>query len=99
MIETIGLLIFSIPHSNWRFMIARHFSIASSRSQSRYVNASPSLPKLLQSQPMSTPKILIADSISQSGVDELARDGQFEVSTQTGLKESELIKIDRKSVV
>jgi D-3-phosphoglycerate dehydrogenase len=42
---------------------------------------------------MSTPKILIADSISQSGVDELARDGAFEVSTQTGLKESELIKI------
>jgi len=74
-------------------MIARHFSIAFSRSQSRYVNASPSLLKLLQSQPMSTPKILIADSISQSGVDELARDGAFEVSTQTGLKESELIKI------
>jgi len=41
MIETIGLLIFSILHSNWRFMIARHFSIAFSRSQSRYVNASP----------------------------------------------------------
>ena len=42
---------------------------------------------------MSAPKILIADSISQSGVDELARGGALEVSTQTGLSESALVKI------
>src|SRR5450631_2583675 len=41
---------------------------------------------------MSVPKILNADSISQSGVDELARDGALEVSTQTGLSESALVK-------
>ena len=42
---------------------------------------------------MTAPKILIADSISQSGTDELARDGAFEVSTQTGLSESALVEI------
>src|ERR1043166_6376059 len=42
---------------------------------------------------MTVPKILIADSISQSGVDELARDGALEVSTQTGLTEAALVKI------
>src|ERR1043166_6054506 len=42
---------------------------------------------------MTVPKILIADSISQSGVDELARDGALEVSTQTGLSEAALVKI------
>src|SRR5664279_6532607 len=42
---------------------------------------------------MTAPKILIADSISQSGVEELARDGALEVSTQTGLNESALVKI------
>ena len=42
---------------------------------------------------MTAPKILIADSISQSGIDELARDGAFEVSTQTGLSESALVEI------
>lgn len=40
-----------------------------------------------------TPKILIADSISQSGIDELAQGGAFEVSTQTGLNEAALVKI------
>jgi D-3-phosphoglycerate dehydrogenase / 2-oxoglutarate reductase len=42
---------------------------------------------------MTTPKVLIADSISQSGIDELARDGALEVSTQTGLSESALAEI------
>src|SRR5881394_3904056 len=42
---------------------------------------------------MTSPKILIADSISQSGIDELARDGAFEVSTQTGLSESALVEV------
>ena len=41
---------------------------------------------------MTVPKILIADSISQSGVDRLTRDGAFEVSTQTGLSESALVE-------
>src|SRR5438105_11886979 len=40
-----------------------------------------------------TPKILIADSISQSGIDELARGGAFDVSTQTCLGEEALIDI------
>src|SRR5436189_4936824 len=50
---------------------------------------------------MTTPKILIADPISQSGVDELTRDGTLEVSTQTGLSESALVEIipDFKAVV
>src|SRR6266446_6964751 len=42
---------------------------------------------------MSPPKILIADSISQRGVEELARDGALEVLTQTGLREVDLVKI------
>ena len=42
---------------------------------------------------MRLPKVLIADSISQRGVDELSRDGALEVSFQTGLTESELVKI------
>ena len=42
---------------------------------------------------MTTPKVLIADSISQSGIDELARDGALEVSSQTGLSESALAEI------
>src|SRR4051812_13352867 len=40
-----------------------------------------------------TPKVLIADSISQRGIDELSRDGALEVSTQTGSSEAELVKI------
>ncbi len=42
---------------------------------------------------MTTPKILIADSISQGGIDELGRDGALEVSAQTGLSESALVDI------
>jgi len=42
---------------------------------------------------MTTRKILIADSISQSGIDELTRDEAFEVSRQTGLSESALVEI------
>jgi D-3-phosphoglycerate dehydrogenase len=42
---------------------------------------------------MTPPKILIADSISPRGVEELSRDGVLEVAFQTGLSESELVKI------
>src|SRR3989449_4413830 len=42
---------------------------------------------------MNAPKVLIADSISQRGVDELSRDSALEVSTQTGLSEAELVEI------
>ena len=42
---------------------------------------------------MTPPKILIADSISQRGIDEMTRDGGLDVSTQTGLSESELVGI------
>ena len=42
---------------------------------------------------MSLPKILIADSISQRGVEELARAGALEVLTHTGLSEADLVKI------
>jgi D-3-phosphoglycerate dehydrogenase / 2-oxoglutarate reductase len=39
------------------------------------------------------PKVLIADSISQHGVDELARELALEVTVKTGLNERELIEI------
>lgn len=42
---------------------------------------------------MTTPKILIADAISQRGVEELSRDGGLEISTQTGLSETQLVEI------
>ncbi|MFL6521724.1 MAG: phosphoglycerate dehydrogenase [Chthoniobacterales bacterium] len=42
---------------------------------------------------MTVPKILIADSISQRGVDEMTRDGALDVSIQTGLSETELVGI------
>src|SRR5713101_6577885 len=42
---------------------------------------------------MRPPKVLIADSISSRGVEELSRDGALEVAFQTGLSESELVKI------
>src|SRR5213075_2353166 len=42
---------------------------------------------------MTAPKVLIADSISQRGIDEMTRDGALEVSTQTGLSEAELVDI------
>ena len=42
---------------------------------------------------MTAPKVLIADSMSQRGVDELGRDGTLEVSVQTGLSEAELTRV------
>ena len=42
---------------------------------------------------MTSSKVLIADSISQRGVDELARDGVLEVSVQTKLSPAKLIEI------
>src|SRR4030095_5406433 len=37
------------------------------------------------------PKVLIADSISQRGVDELARENALQVTVKTGLNERELV--------
>ncbi len=42
---------------------------------------------------MAAPKILIADSISQRGIDEMTRDGALEISIQTGLSETELVGV------
>src|SRR5260370_38275411 len=42
---------------------------------------------------MASVKGLLADSISQGGVDELARDGVLEVSVQTKLSPAKLIEI------
>src|SRR5438067_10006348 len=42
---------------------------------------------------MQTPKVLIADSISQRGIDELSRDDALEVAIKTGLSETELLEI------
>jgi D-3-phosphoglycerate dehydrogenase / 2-oxoglutarate reductase len=39
------------------------------------------------------PKILIADSISQRGVDELSRDNALEVVIKTGLREEQLLEL------
>jgi D-3-phosphoglycerate dehydrogenase len=39
------------------------------------------------------PKVLVADSISQGGIDELSRDGMLDVSVQTKLSPSKLIEI------
>jgi D-3-phosphoglycerate dehydrogenase len=39
------------------------------------------------------PKVLIADSISQRGVDELARDNALHVTVKTGLNERELVEL------
>ena len=41
----------------------------------------------------SKPKVLVADPVSQRGVDELANGGALEVVVNTGLPEAELIKI------
>jgi D-3-phosphoglycerate dehydrogenase len=38
-------------------------------------------------------KVLIADAISQRGIDELSPRGELEVSVQTGLSESDLIRV------
>lgn len=42
---------------------------------------------------MQIPKVLVADPVSQRGVDELAAGGALEVTVQTGLPEAELIQI------
>src|SRR5437016_8470402 len=42
---------------------------------------------------MNPPKVLIADSISQRGVDELTRDNALEVTVKTGLSERELVEV------
>ena len=39
---------------------------------------------------MTPPKVFIADSISQRGIDELTRDGALEAKVQTGLSETDL---------
>src|SRR4051794_13506473 len=41
---------------------------------------------------MAIPKILVADSISERGIAELARDGALEVSVETGLSEPALLE-------
>src|SRR5436190_18134756 len=42
---------------------------------------------------MTAPKILVADSISQRGIDEMTRDGALEVSIQTGMNEAALVEM------
>src|SRR2546423_3891138 len=42
---------------------------------------------------MTAPKILIADSIPQRGIDEMTRDGALDVLARTGLSEAELVDI------
>jgi len=42
---------------------------------------------------MQTPKVLIADSISQRGIDELSRDNALDVSVQTNLSVPQLLEI------
>jgi D-3-phosphoglycerate dehydrogenase len=42
---------------------------------------------------MIAPKILIADSISQRGIDELSREGGLDITIKPGLSETELIEI------
>jgi len=39
------------------------------------------------------PKVLVADSISQGGIDELSRDGELDVSIQTKLSPEKLIEV------
>jgi D-3-phosphoglycerate dehydrogenase / 2-oxoglutarate reductase len=42
---------------------------------------------------MTVPKILIADSISQRGIDEFSREGALDITLKPGLSETELIEI------
>src|SRR3954469_12221272 len=42
---------------------------------------------------MTAPKILIADSISQRGINEMTRDGALDVSVRTGMSESALVEM------
>jgi D-3-phosphoglycerate dehydrogenase len=39
------------------------------------------------------PKVLVADSISQRGIDELSRDGALDVTVKTGLSERDLVDL------
>jgi D-3-phosphoglycerate dehydrogenase len=48
---------------------------------------------LIPKMSSSKPKVLVADPVSQRGVDELANGGALEVVVNTGLPEAELIKI------
>ena len=45
---------------------------------------------------MTPPKVLIADSISQRGVDELAREDALQVTIKTGLNEREVVELIRE---
>jgi D-3-phosphoglycerate dehydrogenase len=42
---------------------------------------------------MTAPKVLIADSISQRGIDELSREGALDITIKLGLSETDLIEI------
>ena len=42
---------------------------------------------------MTSPKVLIADSISQRGVDELARENALQVTVKTGLNQRDLVEL------
>jgi D-3-phosphoglycerate dehydrogenase len=42
---------------------------------------------------VTAPKVLIADAISQRGVDELSRDGAIDAVVKTGLRETELVDL------
>ena len=42
---------------------------------------------------MTAPKILVADSISERGIDEMTRDSALDVSTHTGLSEAALVEM------
>src|SRR5919109_4334322 len=42
---------------------------------------------------MTPPRVLIADSISQRGVDELSRENALQVTIKTGLKEREIVEV------
>jgi len=42
---------------------------------------------------VTSPKVLIADAVSQRGVDELSRDGAIEAVVKTGLSEKELVDL------
>ena len=42
---------------------------------------------------MTPPKVLVADSISQRGIDELSRDGALDITVKTGLSERDLVDL------
>ena len=54
---------------------------------------SPGTRDVCATQTVTTPKVLIADSISPRGVEELSRDHALDVIVKTGLSESELLQI------